>query len=196
MHSINANEEEKRKALARVMSQHGSKWSKFVLRMLGNQADAEDVVQEAAHRILTSGHPLPTEDQVRMYLSRAIFNLAIEAYKRRKLERKRRIPFIDGSRAATVESSPYLELEEREKQAEKKRLLSIMHRGLSTLPAKQYEALRMAYLEPGDSSIRDCSQSTGIPYSTLRHRTMTGLRGLRRFIHKAMRSARLVQLLN
>jgi RNA polymerase sigma-70 factor, ECF subfamily len=196
MHSANTNEEEKRKVLAKVMSQHGSKWFKFVLRILGNQADAEDVVQEAAHRVLTCGHPLPSEDQVRMYLSRAIFNLAIETYKRRKSERKRRIPFIEDVRVATVELSPYLQLEEREEYAKKKRLLRIMRKGLSTLPIKQYEALRMTFLESIDSSIRDCSENTGIPYSTLRHRTITGLRGLRRFIHRAMRSARLVHLLN
>ena len=196
MQSLNSNEEEKRKVLAKVMSQHGSKWFRFVLRMLGNQADAEDVVQEAAHRVLMCAHPLPSEDQVRMYLGRAIFNLAIESYKRRKRERKRRIPFIEDARVATVELSPYLQLEEREERAEKIRLLQIMQEGLTTLPLKQYEALRMTFLEPSDSSIRDCSQNSGIPYSTLRHRTVTGLRGLRRFIHRAMRSARLVHLLN
>jgi len=196
MQSVNSNEEEKRKVLAKVMSQHGSKWFRFVLRMLGNQADAEDVVQEAAHRVLMCAHPLPSEDQVRMYLGRAIFNLAIESYKRRKRERKRRIPFIEDARVATVELSPYLQLEEREERAEKIRLLQIMQEGLTTLPLKQYEALRMTFLEPSDSSIRDCSQNSGIPYSTLRHRTVTGLRGLRRFIHRAMRSARLVHLLN
>jgi RNA polymerase sigma factor (sigma-70 family) len=196
MPSENANEEEKRKVLAKVLDQHGSKWFKFVLRMLGNQADAEDVVQEAAHRVLMCGHPLPSEDQLRMYLSRAIFNLAIEAYKRRKRERKSRIPFIDDARVGTVALSPYLQLEEREEQNEKMRLLHIMHMGLSKLPSKQYEALRMTFLEPIESSIRDCSQTTGIPYSTLRHRTMTGLRGLRRFIHRAMRSVRLVHLLS
>lgn len=196
MQSVNSNEEEKRKVLAKVMSQHGSKWFRFVLRMLGNQADAEDVVQEAAHRVLMCAHPLPSEDQVRMYLGRAIFNLAIESYKRRKRERKRRIPFIEDARVATVELSPYLQLEEREERAEKIRLLQIMQEGLTTLPLKQYEALRMTFLEPNDSSIRDCSQNSGIPYSTLRHRTVTGLRGLRRFIHRAMRSARLVHLLN
>lgn len=196
MQSVNSNEEEKRKVLAKVMSQHGSKWFRFVLRMLGNQADAEDVVQEAAHRVLMCAHPLPSEDQVRMYLGRAIFNLAIESYKRRKRERKRRIPFIEDARVATVELSPYLQLEEREERAEKIRLLQIMQEGLTTLPLKQYEALRMTFLEPSDSSIRDCSQNSGIPYSTLRHRTVTGLRDLRRFIHRAMRSARLVHLLN
>jgi len=196
MQSANYNEEEKKKVLAKVMSQHGSKWFRFVLRMLGNQADAEDVVQEAAHRVLMCAHPLPSEDQVRMYLGRAIFNLAIESYKRRKRERKRRIPFVEDARVATVELNPYLQLVEREECAEKIHLLQIMREGLTTLPLKQYEALRMTFLEPSDSSIRDCSQNSGIPYSTLRHRTVTGLRGLRRFIHRAMRSARLVHLLN
>jgi RNA polymerase sigma factor (sigma-70 family) len=176
------------------MSRHGVKWYRFVLRMVGNQADAEDVLQEAAQRVLLCGHSLPSEDQVRMYLSRAICNLAIEAYKRRKRERTKQTQFIEDF-CAPNETSPYLLLAEREECDERLRLLGIMHKGLSKLPVKQYEALRMTFLEPNDSSIRDCSQTTGIPYSTLRHRSMQGLRSLRRFIHRALRSARLIHLL-
>jgi RNA polymerase sigma factor (sigma-70 family) len=195
MHSTGSNEGEIRQVLASVMSRHGLKWFKFVLRMLGNQADAEDVLQEAAHRVLSRGHPLPSEEQVRMYLSRAICNLAIESYKRRKKERNRQTQFQEDTWAAANEMSPYMQLAEREECAEKVRLLQIMHKGLSNLPMKQYEALRMTFLNSNESSIRDCSQNTGIPYSTLRHRTMQGLRSLRRFIHRAMRSSRLLHLL-
>jgi RNA polymerase sigma factor (sigma-70 family) len=196
MLSANVTEEEMRRILAKVMSQHETKWLKLVLRMVGNEADAEDVVQEAVHRVLLCGRPFPSEDQVRMYLSRAIFNLAIESYKRRKRERRRQIPFIENARVAMDESSPYLKLRESEENSERIRLLQIMRRGLSELPVKQYEALRLTFLGPNDSSIRDCSLNTGIPYSTLRHRTKEGLRGLRRFIHRAMRSAKLMNLVN
>jgi RNA polymerase sigma factor (sigma-70 family) len=195
MRTAGSNDGEIRRVLGNVMNQHGMKWLKFVFRMLGNQADAEDVVQEAARRVLMCGHPLPSEEQMRMYLSRAICNLAIESYKRRKRERGKQIQIQEDRRAAAHERTPYLQLAEKEECAEKIYLLQIMHKGLSTLPVKQYEALRMTYLEENDPSIRDCSQASGIPYSTLRHRTLQGLRSLRRFIHRALRTSRLFHFL-
>lgn len=181
-----------RDALATILAAHGEKWFKFVLRMLGNSADAEDVLQEAVRRVLARGHPFPSEEQVRMYLSRAICNTAIETYKMRKRERNRRVQFREESLLACRATSPYSILVHRDECRERDRVAGILSEGLSRLPVKQYEALRMTILESGNSSIRDCSQTNGIPYSTLRHRSLQGLRRLRRFIEKTLRAAKLI----
>jgi hypothetical protein len=68
-------------------------------------------------------------------------------------------------------------------------LFVLLQEGLARLPVKQYEALRLTVMDPGLVSIRDAGVENDIPYSTLRHRSVKGLRRLRQFLHRAMRAA-------
>jgi len=49
--------------------------------------------------------------------------------------------------------------------------------------------LRMTMLDPGTVSIREAGAGNGIPYSTLRHRTMQGIHRLRLHLHRSLRAA-------
>jgi RNA polymerase sigma factor (sigma-70 family) len=154
---------------------------------LRNEADAEDVLQEAVRRVLARDLRLTSEDQMRMYLGRAIGNAALELYNSRKRERLKHIP-IRGRLLLTARSgNPHRLLEERERAAEQERMLGLLQEALTTLPSKQHEALRLTILDPEGSSIRDIGMRTGIPYSTLRHRSKQGLKQLRRFLEKSGR---------
>ncbi|PYV14406.1 MAG: hypothetical protein DMG07_12070 [Acidobacteria bacterium] len=62
--------------------------------------------------------------------------------------------------------------------------------GLAHLPAKQYEALRLTLFERPHTSIRDAGLERGIPYSTLRHRSVQGIRRLQKFVRRALRSSK------
>jgi len=178
-----------RDVLAAVIEHHGEKWLKFVLKVVRNPADAEDVLQEAVRRVLAHKHSFPSEDQVRMYLARAVSNMAIELYRSRKRERSQRQPIREHTIPVSGHACPDRKLEEKETSSERVRLLRIIEDGLSRLPVKQYEALRLTLLEPASISIREAGFSNGIPYSTLRHRSIAGLRRLRKFVHRALRSS-------
>jgi len=173
--------------VAGVIQRHGAKWLRFVVRVLGNEADAEDVLQEAVRRVLVRNRVLPTEDQVKKYLGRAITNTAIELYYNRKRDRTRHVALQENSLPGSS-ATPQMILEEHEESAEREFMVQALHEALNRLPPKQYEAVRMTILEPGITSIRDAGALNGIAYSTLRHRSVQGLLRLRKFIQQALRS--------
>ncbi len=173
-----------RSALASVIRNNSGRWLRFILAILKNEADAEDVMQEAVRRVLARDLSFQSEDQVRMYLGRAIGNAALELYNSRKRERLLHSPMNEQITLPAHTSSPFLCMGESERSGEKEQMLCLLDEGLRRLPAKQYEALRLTILESPGLSIRDVGVTNGIPYSTLRHRSKEGLRRLRRFLEK------------
>lgn len=159
----------------------------ITVAILKNREDAEDVLQEAVRRVLVRNRTLPSPDQVRMYLGRAIGNTALELYKNRKRERRTHMPICEHLFLPSNTSRPDAFLDEHEKSRERDQRLHLLHQGLKRLPEKQYEALRLTILDSQGSSIRDAGASNGIPYSTLRHRSKQGLRMLRRYVERGMR---------
>lgn len=190
MHSAEVHTADVRKILTDLIHQYGPRWLCFVRSILGDRADAEDVLQEAVRRLLTRSRSLQSEDQVRMYLGRVIGNAAIDLYHSRRRERVRRIPLHEGLCLIAAESDPHGYMEQEENSIRQDRIMQLVREGLGKLPVKQYEALRLTVLESGATSIRDAGAVNGIPYSTLRHRTIQGLRMLRRFVRRTMRSER------
>jgi len=176
-----------RSVLGSVVHRNSGRWLRFILAILKNDADAEDVIQEAVRRVLTRNLSLRSEDQVRMYLGRAIGNAALELYNCRKRERVRQIPLNEHIILPTRSSSPFVCVEESEKSGGRDQLLDLLDEGLKRLPLKQHEALRLTILESRGLSIRDVGMTNGIPYSTLRHRSKQGLRQLRRFLERKSR---------
>jgi RNA polymerase sigma factor (sigma-70 family) len=170
-----------------LVESHGPKWLRFVARIVGSPEDAQDVLQEAVHRVLARNRSFGSDEEVRLYLGRAITNRAFELYHARKLERIRRVVLEDTRLPAVDSWSPQRQLEERERDVERQRVLALVREGLTRLPPKQYEALSLTLLEPIASSIRDAGLERGIPYSTLRHRSLQGIRRLQRFVRRALR---------
>lgn len=177
-----------RTALGSIIQNNAGKWLRFILAILRNEADAEDVVQEAVRRVLARDLSFGSEDQVRMYLGRAIGNAALELYNCRKRERRRQAPINEQVLLPSNLSSPFSCMEESEKLDEKEQILYLLDQGLKRLPPKQYEALRLTILESRGLSIRDVGMTNGIPYSTLRHRSKQGLKQLRKFLQGKSRS--------
>ena len=176
--------------LESVIDRNGEKWLRFILRILKNEADAEDVIQEAVRRVLSRKRLLPSEDDARMYLSRAIGNAALELYNCRKRERIRQLPIQESHFLQSGDSSPYKHIEEREISSHRERMLNLLSDGLMRLPAKEQEALRLTILEPRGLSIRDAGMSNGIPYSTLRHRSKQALWRLRKYLEKSSKAGK------
>ncbi len=175
-----------RSALGPIMDHNSGRWLRFIIAVLKNEADAEDVLQEAVRRVIERGRSFASSEQIQMYLGRTVGNTALEAYNNRKRERVRHVPIHEHLLAPVYVRSPYIHVEERERAAERERLLCMLRDGLACLPAKQREALQLTILESRGLSIRDIGAMYGIPYSTLRHRSRQGLRRLRRFLKRAM----------
>jgi RNA polymerase sigma factor (sigma-70 family) len=171
--------------LERLMLHHRHKWLRFVQRMVQNPADAEDILQEAALKMLLRDRRFHSPDQARMYLGRIICNTAIEIYHLRRRNRRRHRPLQDHMLSSPVRVEPLLVMTEGEELQEKARMIRLLEEGLSRLPVKQYEALRLTIMDPGIVSMRDAGVGHEIPYSTLRHRKLQGLRRLKRFLHHA-----------
>jgi len=172
-----------------LICDHGDKWLRFVMKMVKSREDAEDVLQEAVMRMLLRDRHFVSADQARMYLSRIICNTAIELYHLRKRNRRQMIPLQEHIFAAryTPENpggwGDPVELNDA-------RVLDLVQEGLARLPIKEYEALRMTIMDPAIQSIRDAGMEHDIPYSTLRHRRLQGLRHMKRFLVRALRSVR------
>jgi RNA polymerase sigma factor (sigma-70 family) len=174
-----------REVLGSILDHYSGRWRRYIAAILKNEADAEDVVQEAVRRMLDRDVPFYSVEQVRMYLGRAVSNAALELYNARKRERIRHIPVIDHILLPTGQPGPHDYLEEQEQLMEKEHLLRRLQEGLTQIPQKQLEALRLTIMESPGSSIRDIGMNHGIAYSTLRHRSKQGLRSLRRYLRLA-----------
>jgi RNA polymerase sigma-70 factor (ECF subfamily) len=186
MRPSDVNGHELHDVIESLVKVHRATWVRYVRRVLGNTADAEDAVQEAVRRVLSRNRRFSSKDDVRMYLGRAVSNTAIEAYHMRRRDRMRLVP-IKESAVAGDGGNPQDELMRIEEDTRRARLLEILSDALRSLPLKQYEALRLTLLEPGGISIRDAGIVNGIPYSTLRHRSVQGVRRLRKYATRAMR---------
>ena len=173
-------------ALGNVFMRNRRRWLGYLACFLDNRGDADDVLQEAVGRVLARNLPFTSEDQLRMYLSRAISNTAIEFYHLRRKERMCRRPLDLSACADCDRGSPQDLLERMEQNVRHEKARHLMRAGLSKLPPKQYEALCLTYLNPERNSIREAGMSRGIPYSTLRHRSIQGIRRLRRYVCKGL----------
>jgi RNA polymerase sigma factor (sigma-70 family) len=171
----------------RILRYNADKWFKFVLRVVGNYEDAEDALQEGVRRVLGCDRIFPVEEEARMYLARSISNAAFETYKSRKRQRQRQVAVTGNLLVIGRASDPHSFIEQKEMEEEQERLLSQLEEALGRLPVREYQALRITDLESKGGSIRDAGLAHGIPYSTLRHRRIEGLRRLRRYLTRLRR---------
>ncbi len=175
-----------------LMLRHRERWLRFAQRVVRDRADAEDVLQEAALKMLMRNRSFCSRDQARMYLGRIISNTAIEIYHMRRRQRRRQRPLHEHLLAASRHGDPERLLWDMEGWQTHAHMLELLGKGLASLPPKQYEAVRMTVLDPSLASIRDAGAEHDIPYSTLRHRSLQGLRQLRRYLHRALRTPALI----
>jgi RNA polymerase sigma factor (sigma-70 family) len=184
MQTTDCHGNEVRRLLPGILQQHGRKWLFFVQGLVRNRADAEDVIQDSVQRVLAAERNLDSEDQLRMYLTRVIGNTAIDLLHARSRERRRRVPLQETMCLTGPGEDPHGFAEQKENAARYAGTMQLVREGLSRLPLKQYEALLLTLLDPCPTSLRMACAENGIPYSTLRHRTIQGIRRLRRYVRR------------
>ena len=102
-------------------------------RILGNAADAEDVVQEAMLRVWTHAPRWQPLAAFRTWLTRIVVNLC--------LDRKRKAPWVDLDQAGEI-ADPSPDAGETAEQNERDRLVQ---QAIGKLPARQRTAIVLTY---------------------------------------------------
>jgi RNA polymerase sigma-70 factor, ECF subfamily len=179
-----------REELGELVTRNGERWLAFARRLVHDPADAEDVLHDVVERVLERRRCFEDRDELGRYVTGAIRNRAIEFYRRRTRAKRHYLPVADNLLLDIATADATAQIERRENHEERTRVLRLVREGLSRLPPKQYDALRRTVIEGEGMSIRDTCVGSGIPYSTLRHRRLRGLRQLRHFLRRSHRPSR------
>lgn len=157
-----------RQAFARLMALHLSYALTLALRMTGNAADAEEVVQEAFLRVWTVAPRWRADSgaRFRTWLYRVVLNLC--------LDRGRRAPFLPIEDVAEPEDPMPLALE----RLSGNQARIVVAQLLAALPERQRAALALCYLE--DMSAPQAAQVMKLSVSALEALLVRGRRGLRK----------------
>lgn len=139
-------------------------------RVLGNGADAEDVVQEAMLRVWTHAPRWQPLALFRTWLTRVVVNLC--------LDRKRRAQWVDLEAAGEI-ADPTPGAAEMAERDERDKLVAA---AIDTLPARQRAAIALTY---GDGmSNAEVAEALGTSVSAVETLLMRGKQNLRRALGK------------
>ncbi|MEU7855842.1 MULTISPECIES: SigE family RNA polymerase sigma factor [Nonomuraea] len=155
----------KRVDVAAIFAEHHVGLVRLALVMVGDQATAEDVVQEAFTRTHAGRGRLRDPDKALTYVRSAVFNGCRSVMRRRATVFRRAVPYEPPVWSA--ESAALLSEERRE-----------VLRALRGLPDRQREALTLRYYL--DLSDQEIAETMGISGSTARSTIARGLAALGR----------------
>ena len=155
-------------AFDQIVRQREAQLLRIAHRMLGNWADAEDVVQEAFFRLHRQARKFPSEAALGAWLYRVIVNLCVD--------RSRRVSATD--------ELPELRANEHSAEAallrdEQKRILMI---ALGRLPAKERAAIILREIE--DLPTADVADILGSSEGTVRSQISKAMSRLRELLNK------------
>ena len=155
-------------------------WVRMAMRITADVYDAEDAVQEAIAKVLTGPGTLVDADAAGRYLTRSISHCAID----RVRARRRLTSFAEddepGPRLVPVDATQESRLLSAEAAIAQREQLRRMLEELKTLPEPQREAIELLVLRQPPMKLREASEVTGAPISTLHSRLQSALDNLRR----------------
>ncbi|MFQ5744885.1 MAG: RNA polymerase sigma factor [Acidobacteriota bacterium] len=165
--------------VAAAVEQNRAIWVRMAQRITADPQDAEDAVQEAISRVLTGAGRLPDVDAAGRYLTRSINHCAIDRVRARSRLSSFTEPGEPGPHLGGVEPDQETRLllaEEREVAAgQTRRMLA----ELAKLPEAQRQAVELLILREPSLKLRELSELTGSPISTLHSRLRAALDSLR-----------------
>ncbi len=171
--------------VAAAVARNRDIWVRMALRITADVYDAEDAVQEAISKVLTGPGNLVDADSAGRYLTRSISHCAIDKVR----ARSRLIAFAEpdepGPRLTPVDADQEARLLRAEAAVLERRRLSRMLEELQTLPKQQREAVELLVLRQPPLKLREASEITGAPISTLHSRLQTALDSLREILSES-----------
>jgi RNA polymerase sigma-70 factor (ECF subfamily) len=159
-------------AFAVFYDRHGSVAYSLAYRIVGEQATAEDVTQEAFISIWRSGARFDqTRGSVRSWMLSIVRNRAIDALR----SRAGKAPKLNFDDDAILEQRPSEQLTEEE--AMRRETAGEVRGALVELPAEQSKVIELAYF--GGFSQLEISRMLGLPLGTVKGRMRLGLEKIR-----------------
>lgn len=166
-------------ALADLYDRHAPMLLALATRILGNQAEGEDVVQETLLQVWHKAkHYDSTRSSVSTWLVLLARSRAIDRLRSRRVgERTAQSASAENPRPHTSPKGPedVLLRERRER----------VRRELDALPAEQREVLELAFFE-GLTQV-EIAERTGIPLGTVKTRTLLAMKKLRAALREEIR---------
>ena len=157
-------------------------WVRMALRITADVQDAEDAVQEAIARVLAGPGDLRDADSTGRYLTRSVSHCAID----RVRARSRLTNFAEndepGPRLAGVDADQENRLLTAEASAAESDQVQRMLEELKALPEPQRQAVELLVLRQPPLKLREASEATGAPISTLHSRLQSALEQLRKIL--------------
>lgn len=157
----------------------------MAMRITADIQDAEDAVQEAISKVLTGPGTLIDSDSAGRYLTRSVSHCAID----RVRARSRLTGFAErdepGPRLAPVEANQENRLLSAEEAHLQREQLDRMLEELKDLPKHQREAIELLILRQPPMKLREASEATGAPISTLHSRLQAALESLRKTLSES-----------
>jgi RNA polymerase sigma factor (sigma-70 family) len=154
-------------ALAELYDRYGRPAYGLALRVLRDEALAEDAVQEAFLAIWrTASRFVPERGKASTWILTLVHRRAVDLVRRE--QRRRADPLESASDPSGRASDEEVELRSRRR---------IVQAALRQLPDDQREALELAYY--GGFTQSELAERLGVPLGTIKSRMFTGLRRLR-----------------
>jgi RNA polymerase sigma-70 factor (ECF subfamily) len=165
-------------ALAELYDRHAPTLHAFALRILGDPAEAEEVLQETfVHAWHQAARYDPARAGVSTWLVLLVRSRAVDRLRNRRVGE--RVATAVGRLAAVEESAAGLE---RVQEGERRRRVQAE---LVRLPAEQRRILELAYY--GGMTQTEIADAEGLPLGTVKTRTLLALRKLRRALDGELR---------
>src|SRR5262249_22289442 len=147
-----------RSAIRGLYARHHAKVFRFILRMVGNEATAEDVLAEVFFDAWRQAERFEGRSQVSTWLLAIARNKALSAM------RSRRVDQLDDAYAETIED----ETDDPETALERKNTTALVQRCLKNLSPAHREVIDLVYYH--EKSMQEISDIVGIPVGTVKTR--------------------------
>ena len=160
--------------LERTSENRWPQWKRYALSLTRNEADADDVVQDAIAKTLRVEPDLDTEERLHRYVQRAIRNTAFSLIN----GRRRYVQMADPERALPGGASALELMLDGEDELAKRRLGRALKSKLRELRDEDREVIEGLVMNTPRMKLREMAEIQGVSTPTVHYRLKTALKKL------------------
>ncbi len=159
-----------------------AQWRRYARSLTRNDADAEDVVQDAITNTLRLAPDIDSEIRVHHYVQRAIRNTALSL-----IERRRRWAGSAAEESLPGTASVLDTVLDQEHAAARRRLVRSVERNIANLGADHREIVENMLLRTPGMKLREMAELQGVTTPTIHYRLGKALEKLARLVREESR---------